>query len=62
VPPEHGAGRDKAAHLQIPWQEPDERGEDSAVGPVQPGPPGLGAAQHSDLVPQYQQFRVLGRS
>jgi len=23
--------------------------------------PGLGAAQHGDLVPQHQQFRVLGR-
>jgi hypothetical protein len=40
-------------------QEPDQRGEDCAVGPVQPEP-GIGTAQHGDLVPQYEQFDVLG--
>jgi hypothetical protein len=50
VPPEHGAGRDQAVHPQMLWQEPDERGEDRTVGPVQLGL-GLTAAQHGDLVP-----------
>ncbi len=45
--------------LQPSRQEPDQRGEDRAVGPVWPGP-GTGAAQHGDLVPQHEQFRVLG--
>ena len=31
-----------------------------AAGPVQPGL-GLGAAQHGNLVPQHEQFDVLGR-
>jgi hypothetical protein len=43
------------------WQEPDERGMDRAVGAVQLGP-GPGAAQHGDLVPQYQQLDVFGLS
>ena len=43
-----------------PWrQEPDQRGEDCAVGPVEPGP-GTGTAQHGDLVPQHEQLGVLG--
>jgi hypothetical protein len=40
---EYWCSADQAAHLQIPWQEPDQRGEDCSVGPVRPGP-GLGAA------------------
>ena len=40
-------------------QEPDQRGEDGAVGPVEPGPR-IGAAQHGDLVPQHEQLGVLG--
>jgi hypothetical protein len=59
VPPEHGAGGDQAAHRQIRWQEPDQRGAGCPAGPAQPGPGR--AAQHSGLVPHYQQFRVLGR-
>jgi hypothetical protein len=39
-------------------QEPDQRGEDRAVGPVEPGP-GMGAAPHGDLVPEHEQFGVL---
>ena len=39
---------------------PDQRGENGAAGPVQPGL-GLGAAQHGNLVPQHEQFDVLGR-
>ena len=37
----------------------EKRGEDCAIGPVQPGP-GIGAAQHGDLVPQHEQLGVLG--
>jgi hypothetical protein len=44
---------------QLPGQEPDQRGEDRAVGPVQPGPR-MGAAQHGGLVPQHEQLGVLG--
>ena len=40
-------------------QEPDQRGEDRTVGPVQPGR-GIGAAQHGDLMPQHEQLGVLG--
>jgi hypothetical protein len=38
----------------------DQRGEDRAVGPVQAWS-GMGAAQHGNLVPQHEQFEVLGR-
>jgi len=59
VPPQDGTRGDQPVHPQ-PWrQEPDERGEHSAVGPVQAGPR-TGAAQHGDLVPEHQQLRVLG--
>ena len=40
------------------WQVPDQRGEDGAVGPVEPGL-GMSSAQHGDLVAQYQQLDVL---
>ncbi len=40
-------------------QEPDERGEDGAVGPVDPGPR-MGVAQYGDLMPQHEQLGVLG--
>jgi hypothetical protein len=59
VPPQDGTWGNQPVHLQRSRQEPDERGEDRAVGPVQPGP-GMGPAQHGDFVPQHQQFRVLG--
>jgi hypothetical protein len=45
---------------QVPGQDADQRGEDRTVGPVQVGP-GMGAAQHGHLVPQYEQFDVLRR-
>ncbi len=60
VPPKNGAGRDQPVCPQPPRQEPDQRGEDRSVGPVQPGPR-TGAAQHGDLVPQHEQLRVHGR-
>jgi hypothetical protein len=46
-------------HPQAAGQEADQRGEDRAIGPVQPGP-GRGTAQHGNLVPQHQQLDVLG--
>ena len=60
VPPQDGSWRDQAVYPQLPGQVPDQRGHDGSVGPVEPGS-GLGAAQHGDLMPQDQQFRVLGR-
>jgi hypothetical protein len=59
VPPQYRAGRDQPMCSQPSWQKPDERGEDRAVGPVQPEPR-MGAAQHGDLVSQHQQLGVLG--
>jgi hypothetical protein len=45
-------------HPQSCRQESHQRGEDCPVGPVQPGPR-LGAAQHSDLVPQHEHLGLL---
>jgi hypothetical protein len=59
VPAQDGAGRDQPVYPQRSRQEPDQRGEDRPVGLVEPGP-GIGAAQHGDLVPQHEQLRVLG--
>jgi len=53
-------GGDQPARPQPSRQEPDQDGGDRPAGPVQPGP-GMGTAQHGGLVPQHQQFRVLGR-
>ena len=39
-------------------EEPAQRGQDRAIGPVHPGP-GRGTAQHRDLVSQHQQLCVL---
>ena len=52
-------GGDQPVHRQPSRQEADQRGEHSAAGPVQ-ARPRIGAAQHGDLVPQYQQLRVRG--
>jgi hypothetical protein len=59
VPAQDGAGGDQPVHPQLCWQEPDQRGEDCAVCPVEPGR-GIGAAQHGDLVPQHEQLGVPG--
>jgi hypothetical protein len=59
VPPQDGTGGDQPMRPQPSRREADQRGEHSAVGPVQAGPR-IGAAQHGDLVPQHQQLRVLG--
>jgi hypothetical protein len=60
MPPQDGTGGDQAVCSQLRWQVPEQRGHNGSVGPVQPGP-GIGAAQYGDLVPQHQQFGVLGR-
>jgi hypothetical protein len=60
VSSQDGTGRDQPVRLHLPWQEPDERSEDRTIGPVQTGP-GMGAAQHGNLVSQHQQLDVLGR-
>jgi hypothetical protein len=49
----------QAQHPQLCWQQPDQRGEDRSVGPVEPGPR-MGTAQHGYLVSQYEQLGVLG--
>ena len=59
VPPQDGAGGDQPVHPQLCRQEPDQRGEDGAIGPVEPGPR-MSAAKHGDLVPQHEQLGVLG--
>jgi hypothetical protein len=43
---------------QLCRQEPDQRSENGAVGPVEPGPR-MGTAQHGDLVPQHEQLASL---
>src|SRR5205823_2119754 len=40
-------------------QQPNQRGQDRPVGPVQPRP-GVAPPQYRDLVPQHQQFGILG--
>ena len=59
VPAQDGAGGDQPVSPQPGRQEPDQRGEDRAVCPVEPGP-GIRAAQDGDLVPQHEQLGVLG--
>jgi len=59
VPAQDGTWGDQPVRSQLCRQEPDQRGEECAVGPVEPGPR-LGAAQDGDLVPQHEQLGVLG--
>ena len=59
VPPQDGAGGDQPVRSPPSRQEPDQRGHHRPVGPVQPGSR-MGPAQHSDLMPQHQEFSVLG--
>src|ERR1019366_1224621 len=59
VPPEYGPGCHQPVGPQPGWQDPDQGGEDRAVGPVQPGPR-TGTAQYRDLMPHHQQLNVLG--
>jgi hypothetical protein len=59
VPPQDGAGGDQPVRSQPSRQEPDQRGHYRPVGPVQPGA-WMGPAKYSDLMPQHQEFGVLG--
>jgi hypothetical protein len=59
VPAQDGAGGDQLVRSQPCWEELDQRGEDHAVCPVEPGPR-MGPARHGDLVPQHEQLGVLG--
>jgi hypothetical protein len=34
MPPQDGAGPDQPVHPQMPGQEPDQGGEDRAIGPI----------------------------
>jgi hypothetical protein len=60
MPPQDGPRVDQPVCPQLPGQDPDQRGHDGSISPVEPGP-GLSAAQHGGLVPQHQQFRVHRR-
>jgi hypothetical protein len=60
VPVQHSTWGDQPVRPQAPGQEPDQRGKDRAVGPVQ-ARPGMGATQHRNLMPQHEQLDVLGR-
>ena len=60
VPAQDGAGGDQPVHPQPCRQEADQGGQDGPVRPVQPGP-GISAAQYGHLMPQHQQFGILGR-
>jgi hypothetical protein len=58
VPAQDGAGSDEPVCSQLCRQEPHQRGENGAVGPVEPGSR-IGPAQHGDLVLQHEQLGVL---
>ena len=59
VPREQRGGCHDPVQPQVPGQQPRERGEHSAVGPVRFRAGDL-AAQDCDLMPQYQDLYVLG--
>ena len=59
MPAQDCAGSDQPVRSQPSRQEPDQRGHHRPVSPVQPGPR-MGPAQYSDLMPQHQEFGVLG--
>jgi len=52
VPPQDGARGDQPVRSQRSREQPDQRGEDRPLGPVQPGPR-MGPAQYGDLMPQH---------
>jgi hypothetical protein len=59
VPAQDGTGGYQPVHPQPSGQEPDERGEDCSVCPVQPWLR-VAPAQHGDLMSQHEQHGVLG--
>src|SRR4029450_10730434 len=60
VPPQDGAWRDQSMSAQQTGESPYQCGKYGAVSPVESWAR-VRAAQHSDLMPQYQQLHVLGR-
>jgi hypothetical protein len=60
VPSQDGAWCHQSVLAQQPGEPARQRGEHRAIGPLQPRAR-IGPAQHGDLVPQHQQFDVLGR-
>jgi hypothetical protein len=60
MPGQQRARRDKPAAAQHGWQQPGQRRQDRAIGPVRLGPDDL-APQYRDLVTEHHDFRVLGR-
>ena len=58
MPAQDGAESDEPLCSQLCQKKPDQRVENGAVGPVEPGP-WMGTAQHGDLVPQHEQLGVL---
>jgi len=56
---ERGCEQRAEAKAVLPSPGVDQRGEDHAVCPVEPGPR-TGPAQHGDFMPQHEQFGVLG--
>ena len=59
MPAQDGAGADQPVHTQLWRQEPDQRGGDCTVGPVEAGPR-MGPVQHGGLMAQHEQPGVLG--
>ncbi len=59
MPGEQGARRHDPVQPEASGQQPRQRGDHGAVGPVRLRARHL-TAQHRDLVPQHQDLRVLG--
>ena len=58
MPGEQGAGCHDPVQPKAPGQQPCQRGDHGAVGPVRLRAGDL-TAQHCDLVPQHQDLRVF---
>ena len=58
MPGEEGARGHDSVPPEAGWQQPGQGGNHGAVGPVQPRPGRL-TAQDGDLMPKYQDLRVL---
>ena len=59
VPGEQGAGCHDPVLVQVPGEQPRQRGDHRTIGPVRFRAGDL-AAQDSDLMPQYQYLHVFG--
>ena len=60
VPGQQRARRDQPVGTQHSRQQPGQRRQDRPVGPVRLGPGDL-TAQHSDLMTEHHDLRILGR-